>query len=157
MLVDGRMNFERKCKNVYCSPTLRPTCSTARWRPGHTFWSLSHQSSHFNGRPLGRCVTQTEHVWQTINTHRKQARLVAYTGHTSNNTTPTFFSLPFKAFVYQLWGGFSAALCCFEAGDLVMERQKSAAHLYKTLFGLINTSAEESDEKTNSQLSSRSP
>lgn len=29
--------------------------------------------------------------WQTINTHRKQARLVAYTGHTSNNKTSASF------------------------------------------------------------------
>lgn len=53
--------------------------------------TFSHQTQPFIGNPHGRYVTQTVHVWQTINTHRKQARLVAYTGQMSNNKTPPFF------------------------------------------------------------------
>lgn len=49
------------------------------------------ESSRFKGNPPGRSATQTEPVPQTINTHRKQARLVAYTGHASNNRTQLFF------------------------------------------------------------------
>lgn len=164
-------NVETKCKNALMGrlrlqhyPVTSTYCRLITLRQKHSF---PPESSRFKGvPPPGRCVTQTEPVWQTINTHRKQARLVAYTGHTSNNKTPAlFFNCHLKPLCISCEGPFPQlysatpvlfwSQCFGHEGAKVMDLWSNIVLLQSSLDCWSSLLADDQRDKSNpfSQLS----